>query len=831
MPLEFRGKQMRERWVLSLLVACLILARPVSGKDTSIKKWSNRVIPLPKEFQIRGSRQVLPRDAVLVMPQANNVLLATAAEILRPLAAGARGFEIKLVLTTEGSECPPDLRQSLPGVPNSDQAYAIRSITKGSKFSGLLLAANTPLGLLYAARTLAQLAPAPSRPQETVEFPEATLLDWPDIADRGQWCGHTWPMNLKWMAERKMNVIQVEFDLGFNDDGSPKVTVEREILDEAAHQGIKVVPIIWHVEQLGMTGIFRFHPNVASTPDPNKPLPLDYSPGLCFSEPQSIEILAGWMREFLALPGISEVMVWVSEEKSPCYCPRCQAREPFEAEVKGIQDAFEKARQGRPGATLQILTTQGSYAVNDKILAAAAPGTKIVYYDGGRTYDSSHRPMIYPLLEDSARSGRWLGVYPQLTNSWRVVFPFTGPQFIRARMNEFADKRLGGMIGYATPSNLYYDFNITATAEWTWNSKGRQSRDFAEAYASRNGMAHPQRYAEWTDLIGEAGWNLAGSRVIERLINPESALFKKQQKPGPHKLNDLKPMQYGKGLFAEFPDREHLDAQMALAARALKLAEVEGNTFMVEESRSVIGALKLLNGLMDLSNARDLPEEKKTGLAQEGLAKIDAATAMLTVSLYHWGMAINPAPRQDLPSRLRDTIDFASGVASLAWEIGRDLGIKDPYPAYRLRPVREWTTEDVSSATPAVLWADITHLLEQPGEYIVRFQFLDGDIGLDTRAAALLRWPAQSAERLVDEDRWNFHVGQGDVWVDYWLSALKLVGSSWKPGDALSLRLETSLPASQPRGGKRSTHGVILIGKSWRDASLNSFHETKRSGQ
>ena len=50
--------------------------------------------------------------------------------------------------------------------------------------------------------------------------------------------------------------------------------------------------------------------------------------------------------------------------------------------MKGIQEAFEKARQGRPGVTLQILTTQGSYAVNDKILAAASPETRIVYYDG-----------------------------------------------------------------------------------------------------------------------------------------------------------------------------------------------------------------------------------------------------------------------------------------------------------------------------------------------------------------------------------------------------------------------------------------------------------------
>ena len=77
---------------------------------------------------------------------------------------------------------------------------------------------------------------------------------------------------------------------------------------------------------------------------------------------------------------------------------------------------------------------------------------------------------------------------------------------------------------------------------------------------------------------------------------------------------------------------------------------------------------------------------------------------------------------------------------------GRDLGIRDPYPAYRLRPVREWKTE-YSIGGPATLWAEVTHLVDGPGEYDVRFQFLDGDVGLDTHSVALFRSRGRNEEK------------------------------------------------------------------------------------
>jgi len=456
--------------------------------------------------------------------------------------------------------------------------------------------------------------------------------------------------------------------------------------------------------------------------------------------------------------------------------------------------------------------------VNDKILAAAAPGTRIVYYDGSRTYDSSRRPMIYPLLERYARSGHWLGVYPQLTSSWRTVFPFTGPQFMQARMQEFVDKRLNGVFGYATPSNRYYEFNVTAAAEWAWNSRGRSPREFSEVYAQRAGVDHPQRFGEWAVAMGEVGWDLAGSRAIQRLIMPGQALFNDKQYRGGHQLQDLQPMQFGQGFIGEFPNRQYFQARVALAAHALELAEAEGDERMVDESRCVLGALHLLEGLVDLSGARDLSGDRKQTAATAALAKIDDAARGLTNSVYRWGTTVNPLPEEALPSRLRDTVDFASAVASAAWEIGRDLGIKDPHPAYRLRQLREWETADLATAAPVLLRADAGGFILGPGAYNVRFQFVDGNVGLDVHSVSLFAIRNHDDERLLAAAPWTSHV---NAYVDYWLTLPVAGANAGSLGGPVFLQMEVSLPPARKATDQPRSHGVVLIGKSWRGEDEN----------
>ena len=143
----------------------------------------------------------------------------------------------------------------------------------------------------------------------------------------------------------------------------------------------------------------------------------------------------------------------VNSATSNCDCPLCRKNDigQYARETQCLIKAWRIAGKRYPDLKLRILLTQGSYQTNDKVLAEIPPEVGVTYYDGGRTYDSSREPMIYPLLESYVAQGGWLGCYPQLTASWRIVCPWSGPQFIRYRLNEFASKKLQCLCGYATP--------------------------------------------------------------------------------------------------------------------------------------------------------------------------------------------------------------------------------------------------------------------------------------------------------------------------------------------------------------------------------------------
>ena len=89
--------------------------------------------------------------------------------------------------------------------------------------------------------------------ENQIEIPEVTILDWPDLEERGEW-GWNLPYDRYSIAEMKMNEIEIHSTLGFNEDGSPSATLDEHILVESYRIGVKVVPIIKHLEQLAKTG-------------------------------------------------------------------------------------------------------------------------------------------------------------------------------------------------------------------------------------------------------------------------------------------------------------------------------------------------------------------------------------------------------------------------------------------------------------------------------------------------------------------------------------------------------------------------------------------------
>ena len=761
-------------------------------------QWAERVIPLPKELSVDESI-VLRADRVLCVRDApGSPAVETAVGLVKAFALGRSvdaEFTVRLALAENAPKwVGADALERLRGLPNADQAYLIVPSSRE-----LALVANTPVGLLYAARTLSQLVnlSQKARPGTEIEIPLVRVTDWPDLAERGQWGGDT-GRHLAATSQWKLNLLEHDSGVGSDDQGRPTASMKAPFVNRAAALGVKVVPIIPHLEQLSRAQSIRNRADIQSKPDPAKPLPSDYLPGLCMSSPATAEIIRGWLGKIAEIDGITDIMVWLSEERAPCFCEKCVGREPFELEVKCIVGAFGEVRKDHPQARLRLLLTQGSYPVNDKVLAAVPKDVGVSYYDGGRTYDSSRRPMIYPLLESYARSGRWLGVYPQITHSWRCVFPWTGPQFVRYRCQEFADKRLQCMIGYAVPSNLFHDFNVTAMAEWTWNAHGRTPEQFCRAYALKKGLGDPDLFAKWAVLVGDAGWSLAESKLfLTAIYNPSLGIG--AGVPFDHRFQS-----------ASIANIKELEKSIEAAREALALAGRSGNVDMVCESECVLAGLEAFGAIRSafpLLTKKALDETQRKVLSGS-LDSLDRSSAILRDRLIKWGKRVLQRPSSGgLPGRLYDTAfalqltcdDFRAKASA--------LGITDPRPETRFPELGKWSAQDFPTGSDSKLRFNLTDVVpEHGGEWQVGLRYLESAYGTDVKAISVISVTDGEEKVVAETPDAPARVSRYEPWHEMRLD-IPARGS----GERLYLEVAlTGLPSNAP-ADRRSCSGAVGI--------------------
>lgn len=755
-----------------------------------------RVIPLPKRARISGVERI-PGERVGILVQGDAVVLRTAVNLLQRAIPGARegSGDYTLALTV----IPDD--PELLALSNADQAYAIRP----QPDKGLLLCGLTGVGVLNAARTLAQLV----RPAGDggAEIPQAAIVDWPDLEERGQWGGNA-EQDIPWTAPLKMNMVESGVKISFV-EGRIRAEAKAEVLQQAREQGVKVVLFIPHIGELGwsMPELFNYYPEVAGTPDPTKPLPPDYKPILCFSKPETARLLANLMVDAARTEGIEELNVWLTESDTRCYCELCKPQQTYELEVRGVVAGYRLAQQVNPRIKLRLLLTQGSYPFNDLVLKVTPPDVKITYYHGGLTYDSSHKPMIYPLLEDYARRGGWLGVYPQLDNAWRTVFPFTGPQFIRFRMQEFASKGLKSVTGYATPSNRFWEFNVAAEAEWSWNSAGRDEYQFARAWARRKGVKDVDLYARWAVKIGPLGWDLAGSRI------PMSFFWD----PARTILEGNKPLVFGEGLLAEIPSAEHLEGNITAAREALAMAQELGDTASLAESQVILHTYLFIRALIEIAHAprsaEELTGEGRARLA-EALAALDHAAEQVVKNMWVWGHAVVPDESQTDWHRFQETMSVFAQVVMEAYKLGARLGLADPRPWYRDQLVGHWTTGDFPRPE-ATLRFEVTDRLHGPGIYRPMFRFKPSAYGVDINAVSLLEDDGRQMREVMRVTPSAYggkpHPGPFEPWND----DARLELAEVRPGCRYFLQVElTGIPADAP-ADRRSCEGDIFLRQAW----------------
>jgi len=728
--------------------AC-VAAAPVAPAEQA--EWARRLLPLPKEVTIDKQVQLPAAEVKLTLAKGSGDVVQTAADEIRSLlaenageAAGDSRFEILLGVCDSGGRLDgvavPDAAR-LADLPNADQAYVIRPLGDAR----LVLAALDERGVYYAAQTLRQLLEGGSRGGR-VAIPLATVTDWPDLAERGEWGGSA-NRDVVWMAQHKMNLVESHVTLAMTEDGRGRAAADPELVDLSRRHALKFVPVITHLNGLGRTGIYHTYPELRGQGDRAvHPTHTDLVAPCC-SQPKLTEILADWMISLGDQEGVTDVCAWLSELSNQyCDCERCRKAGvgQYALETRCLVAAYRLAQKKHPDLGFRILLTQGSYASNDKVLAEIPPDVGVTYYDGGRTYDSSREPMIYPLLEEYTARGGWLGCYPQLTASWRIVCPWSGPQFIRARMNEFVDKKLNCLCGYATPDNRLYEFNVLAAAEWSWNARGRDEREFAAAWATRRGIEDPDAAADWAVTLGPVGWDVYGSRVpFSNFFGRATAMVAGRRKPT-----------LGEGMFRYFPTAEHIDEDLAACQKALAIAERLDKPLLVAETRVIQGYVRMIRDIYTIAeqaSASKQPAYEKRVAIQKALGSLAVAGIETAEALETWERLCGGEDGVRIGgSRLLDTIDVTEQTTAGIARSLVSLGIRDPIGPYLREEIGQWVTEDFDDGARTTKTFDVTGYLTTPGVYEVGFKYTSGWNGLSISRVALVSAPADAPQQRTD---------------------------------------------------------------------------------
>ena len=582
--------------LMDAALAGSVQTTPVSKEEA--QHWIRYTVPLPRQIEISGKailpvRQVLVRSVgcggAALIQQATRELQEALGVGDAPASSGEGLFTITLQM---GGDEADVLRKCK----YADQGYLIRPARDGK---GLLCVAIGPRGLYYASKTLQQLMKAKLAGGQ-VEMPVVEVTDWPDMQDRGMW-GNDTSSHLRWMSDRKMNYLEHISQTTVGKDKRCRVSFppyKQRIIDEGPTYGMEPVPVILHLEQLKGMGLFDAYPELQGK---------GATPGvICYSNPKVSDVLAEWLVLWGKRPGVSEVDVWMTENMSgmtSCQCDLCKKTDRAVLEARSIVKAWEIAKKQLPHLGLRMLTSEASEASNAQFIPTLPKEVKLWYYHSLFTYNTSQAPMIghfQPYLIDAVKAGRRVGICPNISATEGLWTPMSSAAFIHGRMNEFVDKGLSGLLAYSVHGMGYYWFNIEAAAEWSWNAKGRSTREFAQSYAVRQGYRDPDRFAEWSETLGPVSWDVYGSA------------FPAGEKRGePGKLADL--VKNGKlpalgfvlwevyGIpFGDIKTVDQLNRDVVQAQKGVELARDLGLRGCLEESLVIQGYINAIKALWEL---------------------------------------------------------------------------------------------------------------------------------------------------------------------------------------------------------------------------------------
>ncbi len=623
-------------------------------RDEEAQEWLTHLIPLPKKVAIPAKLNLPPGGiGVCPRPDAGPVERNAVRELSKWLEAATgvaptgTAFVLTLgVLDDKGALAGEsvDGAADLYPLPNREQAYLIRPAEGGK---GLVLAALSGEGVYYAAQTLIQLL-APSTSRERVEMPLLTVLDWPDIAERGLWNQNS-PDLVYENAAIKLNFFRIGTDLRVSPSGNTAVIPRKDLMLKSRLRAIRYLPTITHLNFLHRLGLFEVHPELMGKGD--RAFAGQYlahggdpkaHPAPCASQPALASILADWMMA-IAAGGATECGCWLTERPAQCGCATCLAEGQFVQEARAFITAWRKTQKRYPGFVIRLFLSTTTDERYDRIMAELPAGVKIeraCALNMERVRAEPRDRFVNALLDPYAAKGVWIASYDvPITANGAVDTPeFKLPESsahrIRAYVAQLAERRYSGAYGMLAfgLSERICDLNITALAEYAWNAKGRSERDLAMAWAVRRGCAQPEKVADWAERIGPLeydiydaefptaySWGLAAQRVQQR------------QRPS-----------LGEGMFRYFRTREDFERKLGDARKALAIAGTLEKPEFALETKVLISYIELARTLFEIRDAAACGE--KDGVTSHAVQGLKLAGTNNVNAIREWRRALGSEP-------------------------------------------------------------------------------------------------------------------------------------------------------------------------------------------
>ncbi len=167
---------------------------------------------------------------------------------------------------------------------------------------------------------------------------------------------------------------------------------------------------------------------------------------------------------------------------------------------------------------------------------------------------------------------------------------------MRAFVRQILERRWRGAYGMLPWGNMGREvcgFSICALAEWSWNLEGRSEREFASAWAVREGMKDPEAAGDWAEIMGPVEFDVYDSdfpvcwswgKAVSMVQNREQPVL-------------------GEGMFRYYHDPGDFDNKIAACDRALAIAEKAGYTHLAAESRVVRSYIDLAKQVYRVAEA------------------------------------------------------------------------------------------------------------------------------------------------------------------------------------------------------------------------------------